>query len=600
MFKRSKKYYVYLLICLGILVIGTLEPFIVNVQAQEVTDREIDGNRLTETVDSEAEASVEMEGDVDATDLESETKVQDIETETEAFLEEQDNEANDLANSWRYTDGVWTPSEASERAKRSAGFIPWTKVNGQFINSRGEIIKGALAKGIDISEWQGVIDWGKVKTSDVEFAIIRCGYGSNIFKDGQYKQDDLYWKTNADACTKQGIPFGTYLYSYADTIDKAKSEAQHVLRLVKGYNLAYPIYYDMEDNSVITSLQKEGLTDAQIKTRLAQIAQTFCATVEAAGYEVHIYANKNWFTTYLTNTVFNQWDKWVAQYNYQCDYAGSYSMWQSTSKGSVSGIDGDVDLNFLFKYPESYVDTGQVKAFVTRLYQKVLNRNPDTSGLNSWVSALTSKKNTAADTVYGFAMSKESLSKYKTNEAFVTMLYNAVLDRGPDPSGLNSWLEILSHNVSYKYVLRGFIHSDEFTKMCNSYGITKGNITLTEARDKNINVTKFVNRFYNVFLGRSPDMSGLNNWAGQLINKNNTAASVAYGFVFSSEFKSKNYSNEEYVTFLYNGLFGRGPDPSGKNNWVNKLNSGISRSAVFNGFANSLEFKDMVKKMGIN
>ena len=111
---------------------------------------------------------------------------------------------------------------------------------------------------------------------------MRCGYGMN----DRY-QDDDYWYTNADACERYGIPFGTYLYSYADTVEKAKSEAEHVLRLVKGYDLSYPIYYDLEHDPVRNKLSR---------TQIADIAEAFCDTIEAAGYDVAIDANTDWFT----------------------------------------------------------------------------------------------------------------------------------------------------------------------------------------------------------------------------------------------------------------------------------------------------------------
>jgi len=593
MFKRRKKYYI-LLICLSILGSSVTAPFFNSASAQEVTDS-------LETSDSEQETIVAetKTEDIEIVETESESvETETIETETveetEAALDLEAIEEGDLANSWRYTDGVRNSSGTLSRSTTVSN--AWSNVNGYFINSFGGIISGALAKGIDVSVHQGTINWTSVEASDVEYAIIRCGYGQNYTS-----QDDSKWKTNADACTKLGIPFGTYLYSYADTTAKAKSEAEHVLRLVAGYNLDYPIYYDMEDDGVIAALEEEGLTSAQIKTRLAQIAQTFCSTIEAAGYEVQIYANKYWFTTYLTDSNFNQWDKWIAQYNYQCDYTGSYSMWQATSSGSVSGISGNVDLNFLFEYPTSYgVNTEKIEAFVTRLYQKVLGRNPDAGGFNNWVNSLALGKKTAADVAYGFVMSAESLGKNRTNKEFVTMLYNSFLDRAPDTIGLNSWVDALESGVSYKYVLKGVIHSSEFKSLCTKYGITQGSITLTESRDKNINVTKCVNRFYQKILGRSADVAGLNNWTANINGNKITMAKAAYGFVFSTEFKNKNYTNEQFVTLLYQGLFGREPDSVGKNYWINKLNSGISRTTVFDGFANSQEFKKMLSSMGVN
>ena len=228
---------------------------------------------------------------------------------------ESEPENGDRANSWRFKDGEPILSKL-----RASQYSTWPTN-----------IPGTVGYGIDVSEHQGVIDWSKAKAAGVDYAIVRCGYGQD-----QADQDDDYWYTNANACVQYGIPFGTYLYSYADTVAKARSEAQHVLRLVRGYNLSYPIYYDLEESTVRNKLNT---------TEIANIAQAFCDVIEDAGYEVAIYANTDWFTNYLTNSKFNQWDKWVAQYNTVCTYKGDYSMWQCSSQGRVNGVTGYVDVN---------------------------------------------------------------------------------------------------------------------------------------------------------------------------------------------------------------------------------------------------------------
>lgn len=192
----------------------------------------------------------------------------------------------------------------------------------------------ANLKGIDVSTHQGNIDWEKVKPQ-IDYAILRVGFGSNI-----EKQDDARFKQNADACTKLGIPFGVYLYSYADNVQKAKSEAEHTLRLIKGYKLDYPVYYDLED---------AGTTGKCSNALILEIAKTFCETVKAAGYTVGIYASKYWWTSKLTDAYYNEYTKWVAQYASKCTYNGSYDMWQYSSSGSVDGIAGRVDMNICYK-----------------------------------------------------------------------------------------------------------------------------------------------------------------------------------------------------------------------------------------------------------
>lgn len=174
---------------------------------------------------------------------------------------------------------------------------------------------------IDVSYHNGKIDWKTVK-GKIDGVIIRCGYGNNLAA-----QDDPQWKQNADECTRLQIPFGTYLYSYAQNDVQAKSEAEHVLRLVKGYRLSFPIYYDLE---------APGIEDAAVRN-----AKIFGGIVEKAGYMAGIYANNDWFNRIIKDHL-DQYTKWIARFSEKrpdqlCD------MWQYTSTGSVPGIVGNVD-----------------------------------------------------------------------------------------------------------------------------------------------------------------------------------------------------------------------------------------------------------------
>ena len=182
---------------------------------------------------------------------------------------EDENENN--ANSWRYKNGKPiedTKITKGRSAKAYKEYITWPTV------------KGMIAKGIDVGRWNGSVDWNKAKASGVDYAIIQCGYGQD-----DVSQDDPMWKRNADACTKEEIPFGVYIYSYATNTDRARSEAKHVLRLIKGYKLSYPVYYDLEEESVGKKLSK---------AEIANVAQAFCEELEKEGYQVGIYANTTW------------------------------------------------------------------------------------------------------------------------------------------------------------------------------------------------------------------------------------------------------------------------------------------------------------------
>lgn len=194
--------------------------------------------------------------------------------------------------------------------------------------------KPILAKGIDVSNaGQGKIaDWSKA-AKQIDFAIIKCGFGGDYVS-----QDDVQFKTNVAACQKYGIPFGVYLYSYADTVAKAKSEAAHALRLIKGLKFDYPVFLDLEEAKI----------SALGKAKILEVAKTFCYEIEKAGYTYGTYANKNWFENYLTDKWYDSKVKWLAQYNSTVTYKGSYDIWQYSSSGKIDGINGKVDMNFCY------------------------------------------------------------------------------------------------------------------------------------------------------------------------------------------------------------------------------------------------------------
>lgn len=204
-----------------------------------------------------------------------------------------------------------------------------------------------MLKGIDVSEHQGVINWDVVK-SQIDFAILRVGFGDNIAS-----QDDKYFKRNADECTRLCIPFGVYIYSYATSIGQAKSEAEHVLRLIKGYKLDYPVYYDLEDSPTTGKCSNELIAD---------MAEVFANIIQANGFWCGVYASTYWWNSKLTDSRFNNWVKWVAQYNNICTYQGSYDIWQYASDGSVNGINGNVDMNYCYvDYPGKINKKEEVK-----------------------------------------------------------------------------------------------------------------------------------------------------------------------------------------------------------------------------------------------
>lgn len=192
-------------------------------------------------------------------------------------------------------------------------------------------------RGIDVSKWQGNIDWNRVKASGVDFAILRAGYGSVS------SQKDVTFEDNYQNAKAAGIPVGAYHYSYAKDIAGAKREAQTFLEWIKGKQFEYPVVFDIE----------ESATYSLGKNTVSEIIKTFCSIVEAAGYYVSVYTNKNWLDHVVSDEVKSKYDTWLAQWTSTPSYIGPYGMWQYTSSGVVDGISGRVDMDIAYKnYPE--------------------------------------------------------------------------------------------------------------------------------------------------------------------------------------------------------------------------------------------------------
>ena len=184
-----------------------------------------------------------------------------------------------------------------------------------------------LKMGIDVSYHQGAINWSAVKASGVQFAFVRAG----SFKSGT----DAYYHQNMKGAIAAGIPVGIYVYSYATTPQMATNEALFAISVAKDYPVSYPIAYDIEDS------YHKGMSTAEIQA----LINSFCVTIESAGYTPIVYSGKNFFNTKIG--AISQ-DKWVAQYASACDYP-SYSFWQASSKGKINGVSGNVDIDYQYK-----------------------------------------------------------------------------------------------------------------------------------------------------------------------------------------------------------------------------------------------------------
>ncbi len=201
----------------------------------------------------------------------------------------------------------------------------------------------AKAIGIDVSVWQGTIEWDKVKAAGIDFAMIRCGYrgysGSGVI------EKDPRFDRNIVGALNAGIKVGVYFYSTAVTVEEAEQEADWVISVIKDYNITYPVAYDFEEfyNS-----------DGSRAVRLSQKQRTantvaFLERVKSAGYNPMLYASASAVRRYWLYSEIKEYDYWLAHYTTKTNYSGHYVMWQCTSKGRIDGINGNVDFNIAYK-----------------------------------------------------------------------------------------------------------------------------------------------------------------------------------------------------------------------------------------------------------
>ena len=261
-------------------------------------------------------------------------------------------------------------------------------------------------------------------------------------------------------------------------------------------------------------------------------------------------------------------------------------------------IDLDVEL-------QSMRELTPAQEFVRRLYLTGLNREPDIGGLEFWANNLSNRSTTGSRAAEFFLLSQEFQNKSLSNEAYVNVLYSALMDRVADSHGRAHWKNRLETGVSRYGVLRQFLLSSEFTNLCERYGIERGDANIRENRDINLNITSFVFQQYKTILDRDADVEGVNFWIGHILNEKASVESVADHFLSSEEFIGKNTTNEEYVKILYRAFMGRESDESGLGHWVSYINKGgtiegkPARCWVFEEFAYSEEFRKIIESYGL-
>lgn len=203
--------------------------------------------------------------------------------------------------------------------------------------SDGALVTGSGTMGIDVSKWNGNINWTAVKNSGVSYVIIRCGYRGST--TGALIEDPKF-KTNIAGAAKAGLKVGIYFFTQAVNEVEAVEEASMTIGLIKNYRISYPVFLDVESSGG----RADGL-DAGTRT---QVINAYCQTIRNSGYTAGVYANKTWLSQKMNAGSLSSYKIWLAQYNTAPTYSGKIDLWQYTSKGSVGGISGNTDMNLSY------------------------------------------------------------------------------------------------------------------------------------------------------------------------------------------------------------------------------------------------------------
>jgi GH25 family lysozyme M1 (1,4-beta-N-acetylmuramidase) len=204
----------------------------------------------------------------------------------------------------------------------------------------GEPVKALF--GIDVSRYQGDIDWARAAADGVEFAIIRMGYRG--YDTGKLMVDEFF-EANMRGALAAGVRVGVYFFSQAITEAEAVEEAEMVLAGIAPYDVSFPVVFDIEEIA-----GQNARTDALTAEEVTNVAVAFCERVGQGGYTPMIYANPKWFVSRMKLDRLEPYAKWLAQYYKTPAYPYAFSIWQFTSTGSVDGIKGNVDLDLAFEW----------------------------------------------------------------------------------------------------------------------------------------------------------------------------------------------------------------------------------------------------------
>lgn len=252
-----------------------------------------------------------------------------------------------------------------------------------------------------------------------------------------------------------------------------------------------------------------------------------------------------------------------------------------------------------FVCAKSFRNNVEVESLVDRLYNVILDREPDEYELDYWYDSLVKRRNTAADFIFAIFEDDYYISLKKDNACFVNDLYRALFDREGAADEVAYFKVRLDAGISREYIIKDMIETVEFTNFCMDCSIERGSILEQLSVESYYNSHNYIVRLYNVALDRNPDYEGMLDWQKKLVNKDVTGAEAAYEFIFSDECVAKTVADEDFIKMLYKVMLDREADDDGIDTWVAALNAGNTREQLFAGFVNSQEFTDLCSDYGI-
>ena len=240
-----------------------------------------------------------------------------------------------------------------------------------------------------------------------------------------------------------------------------------------------------------------------------------------------------------------------------------------------------------------------IESFVKRMYTVVLSREAENSGLIDWSSRLSKQEIDGAGIANGFINSTEFKHKNLNDNDYLDVLYRTFFNREADAGGKAYWLNHLTNGTSRTEVLSGFVNSQEFSEICDQYGIARGTMQTDGTSIYKPGVRNYVLRMYTKALNRNGETVGVEDWTNRINTKIMSPEIVAKSFFNSQEFINRNLNNADYVETLYQTFMDRASDASGKQYWIDQLNNGMSRQQVLEGFSRSVEFSEIMRKYGL-